>query len=75
MHRVIYSELCLGRVLDASRDDYRAIVADLVAHGAQAVIMGCTEIGQLLRPEDADVPLFDTTQIHAEAAVDWALAG
>lgn len=73
VHRVIYSELCLGRILDASRDNYRAIVADLVAHGAQGVILGCTEIGLLLRPEDADVPLFDTARIHAEAAADWAL--
>ncbi len=75
VHRVIYDELCLGRIVDASRDDYRAIVGDLVASGAQGVILGCTEIGLLLRPEDADVPLFDTARIHAEAVADWALAG
>ncbi len=75
VHRVIYDELCLGRIVDVSRDDYRAIVGDLVASGAQGVILGCTEIGLLLRPEDADVPLFDTARIHAEAVADWALAG
>ena len=75
VHRVIYDELCLGRILDASRDDYRAIVADLIADGAQGVILGCTEIGLLVTAGDADVPLFDTARIHAEAAADWAMAG
>jgi aspartate racemase len=75
VHRVIYDELCLGRILDASRDDYRAIVADLIAQGAQGVILGCTEIGLLVSAGDADVPLFDTARIHAEAAADWAMAG
>lgn len=74
VHRVIYDELCLGRILDASRDEYRAIIADLVARGAQGVILGCTEIGLLVGADDADVPLFDTARIHAEAAADWALA-
>jgi aspartate racemase len=74
VHRVIYDELCLGCIVPASRDDYRAILADVVARGAQGVILGCTEIGMLLRPEDANVPLFDTARIHAEAAADWALA-
>ncbi len=73
VHRVIYDELCLGRIVDASRDDYRAIMADLVARGAQGVILGCTEIGLLVDQDDAAVPLFDTTRIHAEAAADWAL--
>jgi aspartate racemase len=73
VHRVIYDELCLGRILDASRDDYRAIIADLDARGAQGVILGCTEIGLLLGEDDADVPVFDTTHIHAAAAADWAL--
>jgi aspartate racemase len=75
VHRVIYDELCLGRIVPASRDDYRAIVGDLAASGVQAVILGCTEIGLLLRPEDTAVPLFDTARIHAEAAADWALSG
>ncbi len=75
VHRVIYDELCLGRILDASRDDYRAIITDLVGRGAQGVILGCTEIGLLVGAGDASVPLFDTARIHAEAAADWALAG
>ncbi len=74
VHRVIYDELCLGRIVDASRDDYRSIMAGLVARGAQGVILGCTEIGLLVGEGDATVPLFDTARIHAEAAADWALA-
>jgi aspartate racemase len=73
VHRVIYEELCLGRTLDASRDAYRGIIEDLVACGAQGVILGCTEIGLLVGEGDASVPLFDTARIHAEAAADWAL--
>jgi aspartate racemase len=75
VHRVIYDELCLGRIVDASRDNYRAIIAGLVARGAQGVILGCTEIGLLVGEGDATVALFDTARIHAEAAADWALAG
>jgi aspartate racemase len=75
VHRVIYDELCLGRILESSRDDYRAVMADLIAGGAQGVILGCTEIGLLVGEGDATVPLFDTARIHAEAAADWALAG
>lgn len=74
VHRAIYDELCLGRILDASRDDYRAIMASQVARGAQGVILGCTEIGLLVGERDASVPLFDTARIHAEAAAAWALA-
>lgn len=74
VHRVIYDELCLGRIVDASRDDYREIIVDLIARGAQGVILGCTEIGLLVAEGDASVPLFDTARIHAEAAADWALA-
>jgi aspartate racemase len=73
VHSVIYGELCLGRVEEASRQAYQQIVADLVAEGAQGVILGCTEIGLLLKPEDAAVILFDTAAIHAEAAAEWAL--
>lgn len=73
VHRVIYDELCLGRILDASCDDYRTIMADLVARGAQGLILGCTEISLLVGEGDASVPLFDTARIHAEAAADWAL--
>jgi len=74
VHRVIYEELCLGKVLEGSRQRYREIVSRLAARGAHAIILGCTEIGLLLRPGDASVPLFDTTEIHAEAAAEHALA-
>jgi aspartate racemase len=73
VHRVIYEELCLGQVREDSRRAYQHIVAGLVARGAEGVILGCTEIGLLLRLEDAPVPLFDTGRIHAEAAVEFAL--
>jgi aspartate racemase len=75
VHRIIYEELVQGRVEPASRQAYREIIARLVAEGAEAVILGCTEIMLLVRPEDSEVPLYDTTAIHAEAAVERALAG
>lgn len=74
VHRIIYEELCRGRVLESSRARYRQVVGELVERQAQAIILGCTEIGLLLRPEDAAVPLFDTTLIHAEAAALHALS-
>ena len=74
VHRVIYGELCLGTVSADSRNEYRRIIADLVAQGAQAVILGCTEISLLIGPADSAVPLFDTTAIHAGKAAEWALA-
>jgi aspartate racemase len=73
VHRIIYDELCLGTIRDASREAYRAIMTGLVARGAEGVILGCTEIGLLVDAADANVPVFDTTRIHAEAAADWAL--
>jgi aspartate racemase len=73
VHDVIYDELCQGRVLDASREQYRRVIADLEAAGARGIVYGCTEIDLLVGPEDAAVPVFDTTQIHVETAVDWAL--
>ena len=73
VHRIIYEELVQGRVAPASREAYRQVIARLVERGAQAVILGCTEIMLLVGPEDSAVPLFDTTAIHAEAAVDAAL--
>jgi len=73
VHRVIYDELVQGRIEAASRDTYRAVIAGLAARGAEAVIPGCTEIMLLVRPEDSAVPLFDTTAIHAAAAVERAL--
>jgi len=70
---VIYEELVLGRILGDSRAEYLRIVGDLVRAGAEGVILGCTEIGLLLQPGDASVPLFDTALIHAEAAAAFAL--
>ncbi len=74
VHRIIYEELVAGRVVPASRAAYRDVIARLVAKGVEAVILGCTEIMLLVRPEDSLVPVFDTTLIHAEAAVQLALA-
>ena len=73
VHRVIYEELCLGNVVDASRGEYRRVMDDLVRQGAQAIILGCTEITLLVQPSDSTVPLFDTTSIHARKAAEWAL--
>jgi len=73
VHRVIYEELCLGNVVDASRGEYRRVMDDLVRQGAQAIILGCTEITLLVQPFDSAVPLFDTTSIHARKAAEWAL--
>ncbi len=75
IHRIIYDELCLGVVREASAAVYRAIMAKLVARGAEGLILGCTEIGLLVGADDTTVPVFDTARVHAEAAVDWALAG
>ena len=74
VHRVIYDELCAGIIKPDSRQKYADIIGNLVAEGAEGVILGCTEIGLLVKPADCSVPLFDTTEIHARAAVDWALA-
>ena len=74
VHRVIYEELVAGRIEPASRETYRAVIARLVERGATAVILGCTEIMLLVGPDDSPVPLYDTTRLHAEAAVKAALA-
>jgi len=74
VHRVIYDELVQGRVEPMSRDSYRAVIARLVARGAEAVVLGCTEIMLLVKPQDSPVPLFDTTGLHAEAAALRALS-
>ncbi|MBC7183455.1 MAG: aspartate/glutamate racemase family protein [Marinobacter sp.] len=73
VHRVIYEELCQGQINSDSRDAYLDIVASLSGRGAQAVILGCTEIGLLIRHADTEVPLYDTTEIHAAQAVEQAL--
>ena len=72
--RVIFDELCREKVEASSRRDCVRIIAKLVGQGAQGVILGCTELPLLIRPSDIDVPLFDTTRLHAEAAVNRALA-
>lgn len=74
VHRIIYEELCLGKVLPESRAEFRRVISDLVAQGADAIILGCTEISLLVEPQDAVVPLFDTTSIHARKAAEWALS-
>ncbi|MFZ5880171.1 MAG: aspartate/glutamate racemase family protein [Chloroflexota bacterium] len=73
VHCVIYDELCLGLIRDESREAYKRIMAELVGRGAQGIILGCTEIELLVHDGDASVPLFPTTRIHAEAAVEYAL--
>lgn len=73
VHRIIYEELCAGLVSDASREIYRRIVDRALVEGAQGVILGCTEIGLLLKQEHSPLPLFDTAALHARAAVDFAL--
>ncbi|TNH88637.1 aspartate/glutamate racemase family protein [Aeromonas sobria] len=74
VHRIIYDELCLGEIRESSRAEYLAIIAGLAAAGAEAVILGCTEIALLVGDAKAAVPLYDTTAIHAEAAVALALS-
>jgi aspartate racemase len=74
VHDVIYQELCLGIVKDESRQAYRRVISGLVDRGAEGILLGCTEIDLLIGPQDAPVPIFDTTRLHAERAVDLALA-
>ena len=75
VHDVIYGELCVGVVDDRSREQYRRIMAELAGRGAQGILLGCTEIDLLVGADDAPVPVFDTTRLHAERAVELALAG
>jgi aspartate racemase len=73
VHSVIYDELCAGIIKPDSQQKYAEIIERLVAEGAGGIILGCTEIGLLVKPENSSVPLFDTTEIHAKAAVKYAL--
>jgi aspartate racemase len=73
VHRIIYDELCLGKVEDASRQQYLAVIDRLADAGADCVIAGCTEIGMLVKQPDIELKLFDTTEIHALAAVAKAM--
>jgi len=74
IHRIIYEELCLGVVKFESRNEYRRIMRSLASQGAQAIILGCTEISLLVNQQDSEIPLFDTTAIHARAAAEEALS-
>jgi aspartate racemase len=73
IHRIIYEELVLGKINTESREKYKEVIKRLQADGAEGVILGCTEIPLLISQEDVEIPIFDTTTIHAEKAVEWAL--
>ncbi len=74
VHQIIYQELCLGQVKDSSRQAYLRVIGDLQQQGAQAIILGCTEIAMLVQPQHCALPLFDTTALHAHSAALWALS-
>lgn len=74
IHRIIFEELCQGEISDSSRRWFSDCIADLQARGAQGVVLGCTELPLIVRPQDSCLPTFDTTALHAMAAVDFALA-
>ncbi|TMP31829.1 aspartate racemase [Pseudoalteromonas rubra] len=73
VHDVIYQELCLGKIVDSSRDEYLKIIATLKAAGAEAVILGCTEIALLIGDAELDIPLYDTTSLHVQSALSLSL--
>lgn len=73
VHRIIYDELCRNDLRPESRDVYRHVMAGLVERGAQGIILGCTEITLLVGPEDTSMPVFDTTALHAQSAINWLL--
>nr|WP_259545581.1 aspartate/glutamate racemase family protein [Heyndrickxia oleronia] len=73
VNKVIYNELCLGSIQQSSRDYYKKVIKNLVNNGAEGIILGCTEIGLLIKQEDSEVPLFDTAEIHAIESVKTAL--
>ena len=75
VNRIIYDELCLGQIKESSKQTYLSMIDDLKNAGAEAVVLGCTEIGLLVQQEDTDVPLFDTTEIHAQKAAEFAVGG
>jgi len=73
VHDILYNELCLGEIRELSREKFQSIIHNLVERGAQGIVLGCTEIPLIVRQEDYDIPLYDTTSLHATAAVDFAL--
>ncbi|HEC96187.1 MAG TPA: amino acid racemase, partial [Euryarchaeota archaeon] len=73
IHSIIYKELCLGEIKGSSKEKFKKIIENLVYKGAEGIILGCTEIPLLIKQEDSPVPLFDTTKIHAQSAVELSL--
>lgn len=73
IHQIIYDELCQGVIRETSRASYLAVIERLKTRGAQAIILGCTEISLLVEPQHVSIPLFDTTRLHAESAAEWML--
>ena len=73
VHNIIYDELVVGKILPASKAAYQKIILKLAEQGAEGIILGCTEIGLLVKQSDCSLPLFDTTLLHAQAAVQYAL--
>ena len=75
IHRIIYEELCAGKILPKSRNEFRRIMKNLAAQGAEGIILGCTEISLLVSQQDSEIPLFDTTYLHSLATAEEALTG
>jgi len=73
IHRIIFEELCCGELHDVSREWFTQCITDLQSRGAQGVVLGCTELPLIVRPEDSPIPTFDTTALHAMAAVEFSL--
>ena len=73
VHDVIYKELCIGKIKHTSKEKFKKIIQNLVSNGSEGIILGCTEIPLLIKQEDVEVPLFDTTMIHAKAAAEYAI--
>jgi aspartate racemase len=73
IERAIFDELCVGKMNASSKERFKQIIGKLVENGAEGIILGCTEIPLLIKPEDGNVPIFDTAEIHAKAAVEFAL--
>lgn len=73
IHQIIYNELCKGIIKDPSREKYKKIINKLSLNGAEGIVLGCTEIPLLIKQKDVNIPIFDTTAIHAVSAVEFAL--
>jgi aspartate racemase len=73
VHDILYSELCMGEIKEISKEKFKSVIQNLVGRGAQGVILGCTEIPLIVNQDDYTIPVYDTTRLHAQAAVDFAL--